>query len=287
MARSGSAQELEPRAYSASPVGVNFVVVGYSRSAGSVVTDPTLPLSDVSAHVNGLSLGLGRTFGVAGRQGLLTAALPYAWGDAEGNVGEERREVTRSGLADFRAKLSVNLYGSAALSPLEFAKRRRERILLGTSLTVAAPAGQYNGARLINLGTNRWALKPEVGASYAWRKFYFDLYVGGWFFTDNSDFYPGGSTKRQDPLTTLQAHVSYTIRRGLWLAFDSTWYGGGAVSVDDGPSGNRVSNSRLGATLSLPIVAQQSVKIAYSGGASVRSGSNFRTVVVAWQFQWF
>jgi hypothetical protein len=27
------------------------------------------------------------------------------------------------------------------------------------------------------------------------------------------------------PLTALQAHVSYTIRRGLWAAFDSTWYG--------------------------------------------------------------
>jgi hypothetical protein len=130
-------------------------------------------------------------------------------------------------------------------------------------------------------------LKPEVGVSYAWRKFYFDLYAGGWFFTENSDFYPGGSAKQQDPLTALQAHVSYTIRPRMWLALDSTWYGGGAVSLDDGPSENRASNSRIGATLSLPIVAHQSLKIAYSGGASVRSGSNFKSVNVAWQFQWF
>jgi hypothetical protein len=287
MARSGSAQELEPRAYSASPVGVNFVVVGYSRSTGSVVTDPTLPVSDVSAQINGLALGLGRTFGVWGRQGLVTAALPYAWGDAEGNVGEERRQVTRSGLSDLRAKVSVNLCGSPALSPEQFAKRRRDPFLLGTSLTVAAPSGQYSSGKLINLGTNRWALKPEVGASYAWRKFYFDLYLGGWFFVENSDFYPGGSTKQQDPLAALQAHVSYTIRRGMWLALDSTWYGGGAVSVDDGPPGSRANNTRLGATLSLPIVAHQSVKITYSGGAAVRSGSNFKTLGVAWQFQWF
>jgi hypothetical protein len=287
MATSGSAQELEPRAYSASPVGVNFVVVGYNRSTGSIVTDATLPVSDVSAHINGLSLGLGRTFGVAGRQGLLTAALPYAWGEVEGNVGEEREQVTRSGLSDFRAKFAVNLFGSPALSPLEFAKRRRERILLGSSLTVMAPAGQYNSAKLINLGTNRWALKPEVGVSYAWRKFYFDLYIGAWFFTENPDFYPGGSAKQQDVLTSLQAHVSYTIRRGMWLALDSTWYGGGAASVDDDPSENRVSNSRIGATLSLPIVAHQSMKISYSTGASIRSGSDFKTVAVAWQFQWF
>ena len=243
LARSGSAQELEPRAYSASPVGVNFVVVGYSRSTGSVVIDPTLPVSDVSAHINGFSLGLGRTFGVMGRQGLLTAALPYAWGEAEGNVGEERQQVTRSGLSDLRAKVSLNLCGSRALSPEEFAKRHRERVLVGSSLTVTAPSGQYNSGKLINLGTNRWALKPEVGVSYAWQKFYFDLYLGGWFFVENSDFYPGGSTKQQDPLTALQAHVSYTIRRGMWLALDSTWYGGGAVSVDDGPSGSRVNNS--------------------------------------------
>jgi hypothetical protein len=287
MASSGEAQELEPRAYSASPVGANFAVVGYGRSTGQVVTDPTLPISDVSAHINALSLGLGRTFGVGGRQGLVTASLPYSWGDAEGNVGEEQRRITRSGLVDLRAKLSVNLFGSPALTPAKFAQRPRERFILGTSLAVAAPTGQYEPSRLINLGNNRWAFKPEIGLSVPWRRFYFDAYAGAWFFTDNSDYYPGGSTRDQDPLTSLQAHVSYTFRRRLWLAVDSTWYGGGNTQVDDGAPSGRLSNSRLGATLSVPIIGGHSTKVAYSTGASVRSGSDFESVAIAWQYQWF
>jgi hypothetical protein len=283
----GAAQDLEPRAYSASPVGANFVVAGFGRSSGSVIFDPSLPITDVTAHINGFTVGLGRTLGIWGRQALVTAALPYAWGDVEGNVAETRRRITRSGLTDLKAKLSVNLYGSPSLTPEEFAKPRPRTPLVAASLTVTAPTGQYDPTKLINLGTNRWAFKPEVGASLPWKRFYFDLYVGAWFFTENPRFYTGASTRRQDPLTTLQLHASYTFRPGLWLAVDSTWYGGGAARVNDGPPSARINNSRLGATLSLPVAKRQSVKFAYSTGASVRTGANFDTVSAAWQLLWF
>jgi hypothetical protein len=282
-----AAQDLEPRAYSASPIGANFVAVSYVLSSGSVITDPTLPVTDVEADVNALAAGLGRTFSLAGRQALVTAALPYGWGNVEGDVGEDRRRVERSGLTDSRCKLSINLHGSPARTPKEFAQQQRRSLLVGTSVTVSIPTGQYVPERLINLGTNRWGVKPEVGLSYPWKKFYFDAYSGVWFFTKNSVFYPGESVRRQDPLTTFQAHVSYTVRQGMWLAFDSTWYGGGSASVDGGAKSSQQNNTRLGATASLPLFDGHSAKIAYSGGASVREGSNFRTVLIAWQFLWF
>jgi hypothetical protein len=285
--RSAAAQELEPRAYSASPVGVNFVVVGFTRSTGSVTFDPTIPITDVQAHLNIPTLGLGHTFGIWGRQALVTAGLPYAWGDLEGKVGEQQQRITRSGLADLRLKFSVNLHGNPARSPQEFASARRRGFLVGTSLTVQAPTGQYDPAKLINLGTNRWAFKPEVGVSYPWRKFDFDLYGGAWFFAENSRFYPGESLRKQDPITTLQGHISYTIRRQMWVAVDGTWYQGGAGYVNGGaPSGSQ-NNTRFGATLSLPLSKRQSLKVAYSAGATARTGSNFDALGVAWQFVWF
>ena len=160
-------------------------------------------------------------------------------------------------------------------------------MLVGASLTISAPTGQYDPARLINLGTNRWAFKPEIGVSVPWKGFNFDAYAGVVFFTQNPDFYPGGRTRQQDPLGTVQLHVSHTFQPGLWLAVDGTWYGGGAVSVNGGAKSQRLANSRVGATLSVPLSRNQSVKIAYSRGASVRVGSNFESVGAAWQIRWF
>ena len=282
-ATSARAQDLEPKAYSASPVGAAFLVVGLSRSSGSVLTDPTLPLKDVDARINGLPLAAGYTFGLLGKLALVTVAVPYAWGDVSGIVGEEARSITRSGLTDARAKLSINLAGNPAMGAREFAKTPRKPIV-GTSLTVTAPTGQYDGAKLINLGTNRWGFKPEVGVAVPKGRWDFDAYLGVWLFTDNGDFYPGGRARSQDPVVALQGHASYTFKPRLWAAIDATWYQGGGASVEGGEPSENMNNSRLGATVSFPMGTRQSLKVAYSSGVAVRTGSNFRTLSVGWQW---
>jgi hypothetical protein len=278
-----SAQEMEPKAYSASPAGAGFLVLGLGRSSGAVVFDPTLPFSDVEARINAAAVGVGYTFDLFGKLALVSAALPYSWGDVSGKVAEEARSITRSGLADSRYKLSVNLVGNPAMGAREFAKTPR-RTIIGTSLTVMAPSGQYDDAKLINLGTNRWAFKPEVGLAVPRGRWDFDAYVGVWLLSANDDFFPGGLTRTQDPVVAVQGHVSYTFKPRLWTAFDATWYRGGAATVEDGDESAGVANSRLGATLSLPVGRRQSFKVAYSSGVSVRTGTDFRTFAVGWQW---
>jgi hypothetical protein len=277
-----SAQDLEPKAYSASPVGAAFLVVGLSRSTGSVVFDPTLPVRDVEAKVNAGLLAAGYTFGLLGKLALVTAAVPYAWGDLSGFVAEQSRSIRRSGLGDARAKLSVNLLGNAAMGAREFSKTPRA-VIVGTSLTVVAPTGQYDPAKLINLGTNRWAFKPEVGVSVPKGPWDVDAYLGVWLFADNDDFYAGGRTRSQDPVVAAQGHASYTFRPRLWAAFDATWYSGGDARVDGGTPSGGVNNSRMGATVSFPLGRYQSLKVAYNSGVVVRTGTNFRTLSVGWQ----
>jgi hypothetical protein len=284
---SASAQELEPRAYSPSPVGTGFLVFGFGESSGGVTFDPTVPVTNVHATLYAPVVGLGQTFGLFGRQSLITAALPYVWGTVSGQVAEQQASITRSGIANTKLRLSVNLHGVPAMNPRQFASTPHRNIIVAVSLTVDAPSGQYDKTKLINLGTNRWAFKPELGFSYPVRKFYFDLYAGASLFTENANFYPGNSTRTQEALSAIQAHVSYAIRPRLWAAFDATWYGGGAVRVNGGPPSERQSNSRLGATFSLPLAKQQSLKVSYSSGVSARVGSNFRTFSVAWQYVWF
>ena len=279
------AQEMEPKAYSASPIGANFLVTSYTWSTGSVVSDPTLPVSDVRAGVHGLVVGLGHTFNAFGNLGLATAAMPYVLADVTGKVFEQRTAITRSGLADARFKMSVNLRGNPAMSPREFAAARR-RTIVGASLTVTAPAGQYYDSKLINIGTNRWSFKPEVGVSFPTGRWDLDAYVGGWFYTANSRFYPGGSLRTQDPVLSVQGHASYSVRRGLWIAADGTWYRGGSVRIDNGDASTSMNNSRVGVTASFPVGRRYSAKVAYASGIVARTGTDFSVVAAAFQMVW-
>ena len=278
------AQELEPRAYSPSPVGANFLLAGYVHSSGDVVFDPSLPFSNVDAQLNAGTLGYGRTFGVLGRSSNMLIAVPYVWGDISGDVNEEARSITRSGLGDPRLRLSVNLIGGPALTPVEFAART-PRTTLGASLTVIPPLGEYYSSKLVNIGANRWAFKPELGVSVPLDRWFLEGYAGVWLYTDNDDFF-GGSRREQDPITSLQLHASYTFRPRLWFAFNSTWYSGGQSTVDGVERSDRLENTRIGATFSLPIGARQSIKFTWNDGASTRIGGDFTTYGVAWQYMW-
>jgi hypothetical protein len=280
------AQDLEPRSYSATPVGTNFILVGAARSTGDVLVDPSLPVEDVHATSNFATVGAGTTFSFFGRTALIVGAFPYAWSTVSGRVGESAASVSRSGLADPRIKLSVNLLGGRALTPSEFSRAKRPTIA-GVSLTVAPPLGQYDRNKLINLGANRWAFKPEAGVSHLIKNWTFEGYFGAWLFTENSEYYPNSSVRKQDPIYAIQAHASYTVKPRLWAAFDATWYTGGTAIVDGVAGANRHRNSRVGATLSVPLTPQQSVKVGVSKGATTRAGADFTTLSAAWQYSWF
>jgi hypothetical protein len=277
-----AAQELEPRAYSPSPTGTSFVVVSATRSAGGVFTDPSAPLTDVEAEVGILGLAVGHTFALLRKSAMVLGVVPVTWGEASGQIGEDRRQASRRGLADPRLRLSMILAGSPPSTPAEFVRRPRERIV-GASLTVAMPMGQYDSSKLVNLGSHRWSFKPEIGLSIPVGRWTFDTYAGVWFFTENDAYYPGHSRRRQDPVTAIQGHVSYTLGRRAWIAVNATWYGGGKMAVDDAPAADPYRNTRLGVTWALPVGTRQSLKVAYSAGAATRVGADFRTLSGAWQ----
>ena len=285
LASGAAAQELEPRAYAPSPVGITFLTVGVGRSSGGLIFDPTLLITDAHGTVNSTAVGIGRIIGIKRRPVVVVAVLPVAWGSATGQVGGGAASVSRSGLADLRYKISVNVTGSPALSARDFAKARR-RPVIGASLSGVVPTGQYSGARLINLGANRWAFKPEVGVSVPWRRWDFDVYVATWLFTANNEFYPGTSRRTQHPIVTLQGNAAWTLRPRAWIAAGATWYRGGSSSTDGGPAHTLYNGARLGATLALPIGRNQSLKANYSTGVWTRTGTDFDAFTIFWQIAW-
>jgi hypothetical protein len=284
-AAAASAQQLEPRAYVPVPVGANIVGMPFVYQSGSVVTDPSLPIQNVHAKVETLAAFYDRSFSFFGRSATALVTVPYAWAQVTGDVFEQARRVTRSGLGDMQMRLSSNIFGSPALSPREFASTPI-RTALGASLTVTAPTGQYDGRKLINIGTNRWGFKPEVGLSAPIGRWTLELYAGAWFYTPNDDFF-GGHRRTQDPLATLQGHIGYNFRPGLWLSLDGTWYSGGQTTTAGAPDDDRLKNTRLGATLAIPLGHGHALKLAGARGATTRFGQNFTTVGLTYQYHWF
>ena len=279
------AQELEPRAYAPAPIGANFFIVAYSYQSGEVLFDPSLPFSDVNAYVNGVAGGYGHTFSLFGRFASASVVVPYAFGSINGDVAEQYTKITRSGLGDLRARLVVNLLGAPGLSAREWAAKKPETTL-GFSLVVAAPTGQYSNEKLINIGTNRWAFKPEFGLSYPAGHWTLEAAAGVWLFLDNTHTYPGENVRSQDPLFAFQVHGGYTFRPGLWVALDATYYTGGRTSTNGVPGETRQSNTRAGVTFSLPVARNHSIKLSAATGVSARVGSRFDTYGIAYQFLW-
>ncbi len=276
------AQEMEPRSYSPNPVGVTFVIAAFARSTGGILTDPSLPVDDVEAEVEATALGLGHTFAFFGRSANIGILQPRLSGHFTGTLNGEDAAASRSGIGDTRVKFTTNLLGAPAIGTAEFA-RRKPQTTLGASLTVSVPSGEYHADKLINIGTNRWAFKPEIGVSHPVGKWTFEAIAGAWFFQDNEDFF-GGRHREQEPLASIQGHVSYTFRPRLWLALNATYYDGGRTTIDGIEKDDRQSNSRYGLTLSVPVAQRQSVKLNWNDGATTRFGSDFSTWGVSWQY---
>ena len=280
-----SAQDLVPRAYLVAPVGANAVTVASSFFDGSIFTDPTAPITDFKARFSTPVFSYSRAFDFFGRSANAVGSLPYAVGNFQGIVAGAEKDVYRSGLADARIRFSVNLRGAPAMRGAEFLTWR-ERFVLGTSLTVVVPIGQYDPAKLINPGLHRWGLKPELGMARRWGRWALDLYGGVWLFTANTSYYPGMSTRSQKPVGAVETHFSYTFKPRLWASFDGNYWTGGRSTIDGTQKSDYLRNSRVGATISVPLNRHQAVKVSYSSGAYISIGGNYRNASVAWQYSW-
>ncbi len=279
------AQQLTPNAYAPSPVGANIAILSDNYSTGDVSVDPSLPVQDLHATINTAGVGYGRTFGLFGRYTNIGFLLPYVHGDLHGTYLGQPQAVSPTGFGDPQVRLAVNLYGAPAMSLRDFAGYLPQTIL-GASLVVVAPFGDYDDTKLINIGSNRWAFKPELGFSRTNGPWTLEADVAAWLFTDNTDF-ARGKVRSQEPIGALQLHATYTIKPHMWVAVDGTYYSGGRTTINGQQNFDLQKNSRVGVTFALPLGRQQSLKFAYSRGARTTIGGDFETIGVSYQYLWF
>lgn len=278
------AQEIEPRAYSNTPIGVNFLLAGYGHAEGGVATDPSIPLENANLRTHSTVFAYARSFEVGGQSGKFDLIVPYGWVSGTAEFADQPREREVSGFGDPKLRFSLNLYGAPALSLPDFASYQQD-LIVGASVQVSIPSGQYDADKLVNIGTNRWFVKPEIGFSKAWGPWTLELATAATFFADNDDFL-GGKTREQDPIYSVQGGLIYGFRNGIWVAFNSTYFTGGRTTVDGAEGDDLQKNSRAGVTVALPVNRHNSVKLYASTGLSTRTGTDFDTVGILWQHRW-
>ncbi|MHB8110727.1 MAG: transporter [Syntrophorhabdaceae bacterium] len=263
---------------------MNFFLLGYVYQGGDVLLDPSLPVQDVDIQIHSPFAAYARALDVWGRSGKIEIVLPYAFLSGTGTFQDQTRDRKVSGFGDPGVRFSVNLYGAPALSFQEFQEYRQDTII-GVSLLVTAPLGQYDSSKLANIGTNRWSFKPEIGISKALGQWTLEVAAGASFYTNNDSFL-GSHTRKQDPVYSMQGHVIYNFRSGIWAGLDATYYTGGRTAID-GVKGDDLQKSwRMGATAAFPVNIRNSIKLYTSTGIQTRTGGDFDVLGIAWQYRW-
>jgi hypothetical protein len=279
------AQSLEPRLYLPQPTGRHIVVPSYAYSNGDVVLDGTLPITDAHATMHTANLAYVRTFGLFGRSAQVQAVMPVVSGTAEGSVAGQDSVRELRGLGDPQLRFAVNLAGGPARRRAELAGVRFGTIV-GASVSLVLPLGAYDHDRSINISSNRWQIKPELGIvqplGSGWA---LEGYAGVWLSANNTDFLDT-ATLSQEPLWSVQGHLVRVFGLRGWLALDGTLVYGGATWVNDTVENTYQRNVRLGATGGWVLAPGHALRASFSNGVYTRLGGDFVVVSVGYSYTW-
>jgi hypothetical protein len=278
------AGEIEPRSYVNTPIGVNFLLAGYAYSDGDLATSGSSPLKDANLTMHTFILAYARSLDIMGKSGKVDVIIPYSDLSGTAMVAGQRRERDVTGLNDPRLRFSVNFYGAPALTVQEFPKYQQD-LIVGASIQVSAPLGQYDEDKLVNLGNNRWFLKPDLGISKAWGDFTLELSTGVTFYTDNDEYFNGNKLE-QDPVSTTQLHATYNFVQGIWAALSGTYDYGGRTTINGVENNDLQQNLRMGATLAMSVNRNNSIKLYASTGVHTSIGNDYDLLGIVWQYRW-
>ena len=267
-----SAQEIEARAYSNAPIGINFVSGGIAQAKSGSYTLTTEAAS------------LTRIINVFGQSGRISLLLPYAQLSGTGSLGPQNVNASAEGLSDPVVKISANLYGAPALSLEEFNNYKQD-LIIGTSIAASIPWGKYNSEQMLNVGANRSLIQPAIGASQAVGPWRLELAGMATIYTSNTSFL-GSNTLSQNPIYSSEAHAIYYFQNTAYISADATYFMGGQKYVNGTAISGSQENWRFGSTFSYPINKHNSIRLTGSKGVYSNTNTDYTALGISWQYRW-
>ncbi len=277
------AQELEPLTFANTPTGINIfgVAVGYSQ--GNILLDPSLPIEDLDGDLFYGLLRYLRTFGLLGRSAKFSVLVPFTSGKWRGRFEDELAQRDAAGFGDLRLTLDWGVYGAPAMNRNEM-RDYQPQTIVGASIRVIVPTGDYDSAELINLGSNRWSLRGELGLSREFGRWTLEGLGGIWFYGKNDNLV--GREMEQENMYVIKGHAIYSFRPGFWIGLGAGYGNGGRTTVAGVPRDNRQENWRFGATIAYPINTRHGISLTLGSGINRGAGGDFDTLAVGYKYAW-
>ena len=289
LASPGFALEPEPHKWNHLPVGINFAGVGYAYSEADIFLDPTLLLEDVELELHTWAGKYIRTFELFARSARIDLTQAYQEGEWTGLLNGSPASTSRRGLSDTFVRLALNLYGAPPLKGKDFAVYRAENkdeTIIGVALAVRLPTGNYKDDKLLNLGKNRFAFRPQLGFIHSWGRWTVEATGEVAFYTKNDDFY-NGNTLEQEPLYIIHGHLISSFNPGFWISASYGYDYGGEISINDVDKDDKKQDIGWVFSLAYPINRSSGIKVSYIETQSREdTGLDSRTLTASIAFLW-
>ena len=171
-----------------------------------------------------------------------------------------------TGFGDAQLGFVYGVHGTPALKPAAYADHP-PGLAVNLLAKLFFPTGKYSSARSVNVGANRWALRLGVPVVYAMGERMADPHLTTveamptvTFYSPNHD--PVGAERtKQKPLFIFEGHLTRGFTRDFWASIDLLWREGGEVIVDGLAAHNRQSALSLGATGTIALPANLSLRL--------------------------
>jgi hypothetical protein len=279
------AQFNDPRTYVNVPVVTNQLELNYAHVRANASIDTSLIVTGANFNLNVGTIDYKRYFGWLHRLTWVEATVPVA--GLAGSISGTNVEGSVTGTGDSSYSIAMLLKGGPALTVEQF-KDYKPTPTLGVSLTASAPTGSYQPGQLLNLGANRFSLKPEIALSYPFgpeKRWEYDTYANAYFYTDNTSFH-GTQILRQRPLSGLEAHLSYSFTDNLWASLDTRYSFGGTTLVNAISQSNPQQNFILGNEVNLSVNSRNSFVLAFAKALVHQNGPAVVGFSVRYDYTW-
>jgi hypothetical protein len=280
-----AAQFTDPHTYDNVPVGVNQLETDYAFVHGNASVDPSLIVAGANLDVNVGTIDYTRYFDLFHRLAWVEAALPIA--HLSGAISGTSIQGSSAGAGDSAYTLAMLVKGGPALRAAHFDSYTPTTIV-GVSVAFTAPTGLYNPDKILNLGSDRWSFKPEIALSHPFgpeQKWQLDAYANGYFYTDNTA-YRGREILRQQPLTGLEGHVSYSFNDSLWISSDTRYSFRGATVIDGVAQNNAQQNLIVGSEMNVSINSRHSLLLEFAKAVIHHNSPAVVGLAVKYDYTW-
>jgi hypothetical protein len=285
MCQNAFAQDLEPRRWTPIPLGTHALGAGYSYSSGEVFFDPLLDIEDVEVRAHSFIANFVLPVKIANKLGTVSLLVPYSIVDFNGLLSGESTSVNRTGFADPRLRASLILTGPPAGNAAEIRQYKLDNPIytsIGVSMAISVPIGEYFEDKLLNLGSNRFVFRPQVGMIHYWGKWSFELTSSVYIYTRNPDFF-NNSDRSQRPTFAIQSHLVRQFNKGSWLSLSAGYGFGGESLINGQPAGDFRSNLLVSASYSFLIAKRQGLKLTYLHAEALENiGADTDNFILAW-----